>query len=355
LLLEFRPHLNSLDKDGRTPLTIACKEGYAEISNALLSAGAYVNIQDGNGNSNLIHAARSGHKAVVEALLKKHADVDMFNKDHKTPLYWAVEKGQNAIVKLLLSANPDLEHSTKDGDTALLRAVRTKNADVVQLLVDKKARVSHADKSGDTALHIAMRCRSKKIVEILLRNPKNSQLLYRPNRAGETPYNMDLANHKTIMGQIFGARRLNTNEDNENMLGYDLYSSSLADILSEPSLSLPISVGLYAKWGSGKSFLIRKLKEEMGNFAKQWVDPLFQPSPLVFLMVFHVALLAGLVSAVPSFSWQIGLAIACTVFCSSSCLLLFIWHASRKYNWPQWLKWSISLEEYMSSTKLLLQ
>lgn len=44
------------------------------------------------------------------------------------------------------------------------------------------------------------------------------------------------------------------------MLGYDLYSSSMADILSEPSLSMPISVGLYAKWGSGKSFLIRKLK-----------------------------------------------------------------------------------------------
>lgn len=54
--------------------------------------------------------------------------------------------------------------------------------------------------------------------------------------------------------------RLNTNEDNENMLGYDLYSSALADILSEPSLSMPITVGLYAKWGSGKSFLLNKLR-----------------------------------------------------------------------------------------------
>lgn len=44
------------------------------------------------------------------------------------------------------------------------------------------------------------------------------------------------------------------------MLGYDLYSSALADILSEPSLSTPITVGLYAKWGSGKSFLLNKLK-----------------------------------------------------------------------------------------------
>lgn len=66
--------------------------------------------------------------------------------------------------------------------------------------------MSATDKKGDTALHIAMRARSKAIVEILLRNPKHSQLLYRPNRAGETPYNIDMNHPKTILGQIFGAR-----------------------------------------------------------------------------------------------------------------------------------------------------
>lgn len=58
---------------------------------------------------------------------------------------------------------------------------------------------------------------------------------------------------------------MNRNEDNENLLGYDLYNSALADILSEPSLSMPITVGLYAKWGSGKSFLLSKLR---GNYSK---------------------------------------------------------------------------------------
>lgn len=53
---------------------------------------------------------------------------------------------------------------------------------------------------------------------------------------------------------------MNTNEDNENMLGYDLFSSALADVLCEPSLSMPITVGLFAKWGSGKSFLLSKLR-----------------------------------------------------------------------------------------------
>ena len=48
--------------------------------------------------------------------------------------------------------------------------------------------------------------------------------------------------------------------DGENLLGYEIYGSALADILSDPTLNTPITVGLYAKWGSGKSFLLGKLK-----------------------------------------------------------------------------------------------
>lgn len=95
----------------------------------------------------------------------------------------------------------------QDGDTCLLRAVRSRNAEAVQILLEKKAKVSACDKRGDTGLHIAMRARSKAIVEVLLRNPKNSQLLYRPNRSGETPYNIDMNHQKTILGQIFGASK----------------------------------------------------------------------------------------------------------------------------------------------------
>lgn len=62
------------------------------------------------------------------------------------------------------------------------------------------------------------------------------------------------------MSFISFAGRLNTNEDNEKLLGYDLYSSALADMVSEPSLSMPITIGLFAKWGSGKSFLLNKLR-----------------------------------------------------------------------------------------------
>ncbi|XP_076265241.1 ankyrin repeat-rich membrane spanning isoform X2 [Rhynchophorus ferrugineus] len=362
VLLEHKPNVNALDKDGCSPLTIACKEGFYDIATSLLSAGAYINIQDRAGDTNLIHAVKGGHKNVVEALLKKYADVDILGKDRKSPTYVAVEKGNVGIVKLLLSHNPDLEHATKDGDTPLLKAVRNRNTEIVQLLLEKKAKVSATDKKGDTALHIAMRARSKAIVEILLRNPKHSQLLYRPNRAGETPYNIDMNHPKTILGQIFGARRLNTNEDNENMLGYDLYSSALADILSEPSLSMPITVGLYAKWGSGKSFLLNKLREEMKNFAREWVDPVFQFSSLLFLVLLHISIVIGtavyIIMETSTDQWQsdiwsvvvaVGSYALCFVF------LIFIWFASKRYDWDWPYNFNVELSRKMNNLKLVLQ
>lgn len=355
LLLEYKPNVNALDKDGYTALAIASREGYHEIVSALLNAGAYINIQDRAGDTNLIHAVKNGHRNVVDALLKKHVDVNIAGKDRKTATYIAVEKGNISILKLLLQANPDLEIATKDGDTPLLRAVRSRNSDIVQLLLDKNAKVHATDNKGDTVLHIAMRARSKAIVEILLRNPKNSQLLYRPNKQGETPYNIDLKHPKTILGQVFGARRLNTNEDNENMLGYDLYSSALADILSEPSLSTPITVGLYAKWGSGKSFLLNKLREEMKNFAKQWIDPAFQFSTLLLIVTIHVSVLLGVTVGLALMSWIIGIIVGVSIFTLVYTVLGLTWYSNNHYNWRWPYKFNVGLTTKLNSLRLLLQ
>ncbi|XP_035893884.1 kinase D-interacting substrate of 220 kDa isoform X3 [Anopheles stephensi] len=307
LLLERKPNVNALDKDGMTALSIACREGLTEIASALIAAGAYLNVQDRAGDTPLINAVKGGHRSVVEILMKRHVDVDIQGKDKKTALYTAVEKGHTAIVKLILQSNPDLELSTKDGDTALLRAVRNRNLEIVQMLLERKAKVGATDKRGDTCLHVAMRARSKAIVEALLSNPKYGQLLYRSNKEGETPYAIDATHQKTILGQVFGNRRLNANEDSEGMLGYGLYSSALADVLSEPTLTTPITVGLYAKWGSGKSFLLTTLRDEMKNFAHSWSEKPVDSSWLFFLISLHLVLVIGTVVGLATWSYVWGI------------------------------------------------
>ncbi|XP_021102935.1 kinase D-interacting substrate of 220 kDa isoform X5 [Heterocephalus glaber] len=311
-ILKRNPNVNLTDKDGNTALMIASKEGHTEIVQDLLDAGTYVNIPDRSGDTVLIGAVRGGHVEIVRALLQKYADIDIRGQDNKTALYWAVEKGNATMVRDILQCNPDTEICTKDGETPLIKATKMRNIEVVELLLDKGAKVSAVDKKGDTPLHIAIRGRSRKLAELLLRNPKDGRLLYRPNKAGETPYNIDCSHQKSILTQIFGARHLSPTETDGDMLGYDLYSSALADILSEPTMQPPICVGLYAQWGSGKSFLLKKLEDEMKTFAGQQIEPLFQFS---WLIVFLTLLLCGAIGLLFTFTLGLSLGVAVSLSC----------------------------------------
>uniref|UniRef100_A0A8C4NMJ7 Kinase D-interacting substrate 220a n=1 Tax=Eptatretus burgeri TaxID=7764 RepID=A0A8C4NMJ7_EPTBU len=293
-LLQKEPDVNLADKDGNTALMIAAKQGSTSIVSSLLEAGAYVNTPDRHGDTVLVWAVRGGHVDIVRALLAKLADVDVRCAENKTALYWAVEKGNTTIVRDILECNPDTEICTQDGETPLIKATKMRSVEIVQLMLDKNAKVSASDKKGDSSLHIAIRGRSRRLAELLLRNPKDGRLLYRPNKAGETPYNVDCNHQKSILTQIFGARHMSPSEADGDMLGYDLYSSALADILSEPTMQPPICVGLYAQWGSGKSFLLKKLEDEMKTFAGQESMPLLHFSWLLMMLVVLVCSVSSL-------------------------------------------------------------
>ncbi|XP_049918834.1 kinase D-interacting substrate of 220 kDa B isoform X5 [Epinephelus moara] len=355
-LLKRNPNVNMTDKDGNTALAIAAKEGHTEIVQDLLDAGTYVNILDRSGETMLIGAVRGGHVEIVRALLNKYADIDVRGQDGKTALYWAVEKGNATMVRDILQCNPDTESCTKEGETPLIKATKMRNIEIVELLLDKGAKVSAVEKKGDTPLHIAIRGRSRKLAELLLRNPKDGRLLYRPNKAGETPYNIDCTHQKSILTQIFGAKHLSPSESDGDMLGYDLYSSALADILSEPTMQPPICVGLYAQWGSGKSFLLKKLEDEMKTFAGQQIEPLFQFS---WLVVFLTLLLCGSVAVVLGFTVDPRLAIAVSLSLLALLYIFFVlvYFGSRReresWNWA----WVIStrLARQVGYLELLLK
>lgn len=68
--------------------------------------------------------------------------------------------------------------------------------------------------------------------------------------------NWSVSVYRAAIGCCVRAGNLNADDA---VLGYELYTSTLADVLSEPTLRTPITVGLFAKWGSGKSFLLDQL------------------------------------------------------------------------------------------------
>ena len=69
----------------------------------------------------------------------------------------------------------------------------------------------------------------------------------------------------------------------------------------------------------------------MKNFARHWIDPVFQFSSLLFIMVSHVSLLIGVTLGLALQSWVIGLSTGAGLIILVYVFLVLIWHASKKY------------------------
>lgn len=48
----------------------------------------------------------------------------------------------------------------------------------------------------------------------------------------------------------------------EELLGHNVYATSLAELLCEPSLELPVTIGVYSRWGSSKVHFFKRLQRK---------------------------------------------------------------------------------------------
>uniref|UniRef100_A0A183C2G0 ANK_REP_REGION domain-containing protein n=1 Tax=Globodera pallida TaxID=36090 RepID=A0A183C2G0_GLOPA len=300
LLLTREPNVNVVDYNGLSALGIASREGYTEIASMLLQSRAFVNTVDRFGNSILASAVRSGNIRLVRMLLEKHADVNAKDSEGRTPLHLAIDKSYSDVLLALLEKKPNLELKNWDGDTALIRAVKNKDAQIVQLLVNMCSKLSATDNAGDNALHLALRSRSRRLAQVLLVNPADSKLLYRPNKLGETPYSIDQESGSPILPTIFGP--IGNDAGLKSLFGFDSYGDVLADVVCEPNLALPLTIGLYAKWGSGKSLLLPRIRDSMSSFSRTWLDgvELYWSWTLVLFVLLSSAFLSLLICALAS-------------------------------------------------------
>ncbi|CAO4373905.1 unnamed protein product [Caenorhabditis nigoni] len=318
LLLTREPNVNVADQNGLTALGMAARDGYADICESLINSGAFVNQCDRFGNWILTSAVRSGNAAIVRMVLDKFADINCQDSEKRTPLHLAIDKSFNDIAYILLEKKPNLELKNKDGETPLLRAAKCRHVHLCTYLMSFGAKLAAVDNCGDNALHLALRARSRRLTQALLSNPSDSRLLYRPNKLGQTPYSIDLSNPQPILPLIFGP--IDAEDKMDTAMGYDVYSNVLADIVCEPSLSLPLTIGLYAKWGSGKSALLAKLKEAMHSFSRDWLDGV--SLSLSFALFFAIFTIIGMFSL--TFTMLIAISNSITAYLVSWAIFLFI-------------------------------
>jgi ankyrin repeat protein len=141
-----------LSADEKALIKAAKETGDAAEVRRLLAAGVGVDTRDGHNmpsdQTPLMLAAKNGFLEIVEILLAAGANVSAIDKrsgeieGDRQPLHYAVMGQNRAIVEAILKAGADVNALTSGGDTPLNTAIGRGNLELMQLLVGRGAAVA---------------------------------------------------------------------------------------------------------------------------------------------------------------------------------------------------------------------
>ena len=133
--------IDCIDEDGSTTLIYTARNGYTEIVELLIAAGANVNTAEVDGTTALIWVAYQGHTKIARLLVFAGADVNAKEEeDGWTALIWAAYQGHTEIAELLIVAGADINAAEKDNWTALIFAASEGYTEIVELLIETGCR-----------------------------------------------------------------------------------------------------------------------------------------------------------------------------------------------------------------------
>eukprot|EP00731_Ephydatia_muelleri_P012361 Em0006g1255a len=167
------------DRNGDTPLHVACHTGFTNGANVFLSRNNHVNTEGcrypeltmrNNGGFTPLHAAvQGGHQECVKLLVNCHVDVNMQDtKSGKTALHCAVEKGDLTMTGYLLTqAEADPNACDFSGSTPLHVAAGLGLSAIVSLLLAGGASVRQLNTEEESPLTHAEYANQQEIVKLL--------------------------------------------------------------------------------------------------------------------------------------------------------------------------------------------
>ena len=171
-LLNNCAELNSEDKSGKTPLSLAAAKGHEAVVKLLLSRDdVAADSPDEDDWTPLFWAAMNGHEAVVKLLLSRDdVAADSQQEGGRTPLSWAAANGHEAVVKLLLGRDDvAVDSRNDDGWTPLSLAAENGHKAVVKLLLGRDdVAADSRDEDGRTPLFWAAVNGHEAVVKLLL-------------------------------------------------------------------------------------------------------------------------------------------------------------------------------------------
>ncbi|XP_050351529.1 85/88 kDa calcium-independent phospholipase A2 [Nymphalis io] len=155
--------LNKYNKQGYTPLHMACIANAPDCVRALIMAGADVNLPATPGGT----YTTSTIPGIVGDVLQD-SQSKLFQQDMKrggTPLHWAISR---EVLEALADKNCDIHAKNFDGRTALHMMVMRGRLECAIALLSRGAEHSIGDNEGNTPLHLAVKQKNITLVQALI-------------------------------------------------------------------------------------------------------------------------------------------------------------------------------------------
>jgi ankyrin repeat protein len=192
-LIENKAKVNTVDRQGKTPLHYACESAFEDVVSLLIEKNADVKIRDKCGKTPLHCACQNASDNLTIILTNRGADVNALDKSSRTPLHYACSHASASVIEILLAKGAKVDTEDEDKKTPLHHAAinPTVTVEMVEVLLRNGASMDAKDENGKTPLHYACENAPDNVVDFLI---KSSQSVNVEDNHGKTPLHYACAN-----------------------------------------------------------------------------------------------------------------------------------------------------------------
>ncbi|XP_074127379.1 uncharacterized protein LOC141544763 isoform X2 [Sminthopsis crassicaudata] len=170
LLLLGKNTVNELDKMKRTPLHLACANGYPDVVSLLIERKCELDLLDNDNKTPLMKAIECQREECATILLEHGADPNLRDSHSNTLLHYIASGGNKFMAEKLIEHKIDIDAKNKEDCTPLMLAISAKNTELADFLLKNGANVNAMDDSKRTALMIAVSVEALGLVTLLLQH-----------------------------------------------------------------------------------------------------------------------------------------------------------------------------------------
>ena len=180
--------LESKDKNGNTPINLACLHGFTrepDIAEFLIKKGANIKTKNNEGFTPLHGAcsfagfAGGGDFDLVQLLLAKGSEVNAKDKYGNTPLHASI--GSINIARFLIKHGADVNATANDLTVLHLSLTYELNDEMSKLLIECGVKANQKDKLGNTELHLAAMRGFANLIPLMVKNGSDVNTLNNSN------------------------------------------------------------------------------------------------------------------------------------------------------------------------------